>query len=87
VSVGHVQRAIETAGLPTVGIYVRSFGRVPELMGVARALITPNPMGRPLGAPNDPKRQLEIVRSALGLLNTAGPSIVEFDQPYRVPPR
>jgi len=66
---------------------VRSFGRVPELMGVARALITPNPMGRPLGAPNDPERQLEVVRSALALLENTAPGIVEFDKPYRVPPR
>ena len=86
-SVGHVQRAIESAGIPTVGIYVRSFGHVPELMGVARALITKHPMGRPLGAPGDGERQLAVVRSALALLERDDRSISEFPMPWRSTPR
>ncbi len=85
-SVGHVQRAIEAAGIPTVGIYVRSFGHVPELMGVARALITQHLMGRPLGAPGDGERQLAVVRSALALLERDGRSITEFPAPWRSTP-
>ncbi len=85
-SVGHVQRAIETAGIPTVGVYVKSFGHIPALMGVARALVTPHPMGRPLGAPGDVERQAAVVRAALALLESTDQTIVEFEQPWRSRP-
>lgn len=85
-SVGHVQRAIETAGIPTVGVYVKSFGHIPALMGVARALVTPHPMGRPLGAPGDGERQAAVVRAALALLESTDQTIVEFEQPWRSRP-
>ena len=85
-SVGHVQRAIETAGIPTVGVYVKSFGHIPALMGVARALVTPHPMGRPLGAPDDGERQAAVVRAALALLESTDQTIVEFEQPWRSRP-
>ncbi|MFW2333900.1 hypothetical protein [Ilumatobacter sp.] len=86
-SVGHVQRAIESSGIPTVGVYVRSFGHIPGLMGVARALVTDHPMGRPLGAPGDPQRQMAVVRAALELLALAEPSIVDFPEPWHSAPR
>jgi hypothetical protein len=86
VSVGHVQRAIESAGIPTVGVYVRSFGHIPGLMGVARAVVTDHPMGRPLGAPGDGERQTAVVRAALDLLPLTEPSIVEFPEPWRAAP-
>ncbi len=85
-SVGHVQRAIESAGIPTVGVYVRSFGHLPALMGVARALITKHPMGRPLGAPGDGERQMAVVRAALDLLPQSEQTIVEFAEPWRPTP-
>ena len=83
---GHVQRAIESIGIPTVGVYVRSFGHIPELMGVARAVITKHPMGRPLGAPGDAERQLAVVRSALSLLSSDEPVIEELPAPWRPRP-
>ena len=82
-SVGHVQRAFEQAGLPTVSVFVRSFGHVPELMGLARALVTPHPMGRPLGAPHDADRQRAVVRAALELLAVDRQTIHDFPEPYR----
>ena len=82
-SVGHVQRAVEEAGIPTVSVYVRSFGHIPELMGLSRSLITRHPMGRPLGAPGDGRRQRAVVEAALGLLESANQTIVEFDEPSR----
>ena len=84
-SVGHVQRAFETAGLPTVGIYVESFAHVPKHMGIGRALITKHPMGRPLGAPGDHQRQLAVVRAALGLFAHTERTIEVFPETYRVP--
>jgi len=84
VSVGHVQRAIEEAGIPTVSVYIRSFGHIPELMGLSRSLITRHPMGRPLGAPGDGKRQRSVVEAALALLESPTQTIVEFDETYRI---
>jgi hypothetical protein len=84
VSVGHVQRAIESAGIPTVGVYVSAFGHVPAQMGVARALITPHPMGRPMGAPGDAERHLAVVRQALSLLERDADQVIEsFPDGYR----
>ena len=85
-SVGHVQRAIETVGIPTVSVFVRSFGHLPELMGLSRALITQHPMGRPLGAPGDAERQRAVVRSALDLLSSDEQTIAEFPEPWRPTP-
>ena len=83
-SVGHVQRAIESAGIPTVGVYVSAFGHVPAQMGVARALITPHPMGRPMGAPGDAERHLAVVRQALSLLERDADQVIEsFPDDYR----
>ena len=65
-----------------MGVYVSSFGHIPELMGVARALITKHPVGRPLGAPGDSERQMAVVRAALAML--AEPAMVaEFPADYR----
>lgn len=80
---GHVQRAIEMAGIATVGVYVRSFGHIAGLMGVARALITDHPMGRPLGAPRDTERQYEVVGAALDLLSCDAPTVTQFPLSYR----
>jgi hypothetical protein len=87
VSVGHVQRAIEAAGIPTVGVYIGAFAHVPRQMSVARALITPHPLGRPLGAPGDSERQLAVVEAALDLFQATEPTIREFRLPYRPAPQ
>jgi hypothetical protein len=86
VSVGHVQRAIEAAGIPTVGVYIGAFAHVPRQMSVARALITPHPLGRPLGAPGDSERQLAVVEAALDLFEATEPTLREFRLPYRPAP-
>ncbi len=69
--------------MPTVSVYVRSFGHLPELMGLSRSLITRHPMGRPLGAPGDGERQRAVIEAALALLESADQTIVEFAEPYR----
>lgn len=69
--------------MPTVGVYVRAFGHIPDLMGVARALITPHPMGRPLGAPDDAERQSTVVRAALALLESDHQTFVNAPEPWR----
>ncbi len=84
-SVGHIARALEAAGIPTVTIFVQAFRHHAERMQLPRVLITPHIMGRPLGAPNDPERQREVVEAALALLEEANAplSFREFEAPYR----
>lgn len=70
-SVGHVARALEAAGIPTVAVFIRAFRHVAEAMTVPRTLITPHLMGRTCGPPGVPARQREVVAQALALLETA----------------
>ena len=76
---------MEESGMPTVSVYVKSFGHIPGLMGLSRSVITQHPMGRPLGAPGDGQRQRAVIGMALGLLANPDPTIVEFPEPYRLP--
>ncbi len=87
-SVGHIARAIEAAGIPTVSLMVRSLRPHAERMKVPRTLITRHIMGRTMGAPNDVERQTEVVEAALTLLEEATEpgTIRELDAPYRIPP-
>lgn len=84
-SVGHVARAFEDAGIPTVSVFVRAFKHVAEVMNLPRTVITQHPMGRPLGAPGDRERQRAAIGAALDLLEraTAGGTIVEMDEAWR----
>jgi hypothetical protein len=88
VSVGHVARVVEEAGIPTVGVYVKGFAQVAKDMALPRVLVTRHPIGRPLGAPRDAERQTDVIRSALKLLDAAeaGSTLAEFPEPYRPRP-
>jgi hypothetical protein len=77
---------LEASGIPTVGVYIGAFAHVPREMGVSRALVTPNPLGRPLGAPHDDERQRDVVETALSLFEVAAPTIRDYPQPYRPTP-
>ncbi len=77
---------LEASGTPTVGVYIGAFAHVPREMGVSRALITPNPLGRPLGAPHDGERQREVVDAALELFDVSAPTIRDHPRPYRPSP-
>jgi len=74
--VGAIGHYLEAAGIPTVGISLvrenTAFIRPP------RALWVPFDLGRPLGAPNEPAFQLDVLRATLTLLDrTDGPVILE----------
>jgi hypothetical protein len=71
VSVGHVARAVEAAGITTVAIYVAVFRHVAEEMKLPRTLITPHPFGRPIGPVGAADRHLDVVDAALGLVEEA----------------
>ena len=85
---GHVARAFEAAGIPTVIIMSSVFRGSVLPMKPARILMTRHVMGRPLSAPHDTERQKHVLSAALNLLETAtGPcTVVELPEPYRVAP-
>ena len=87
-SVGHLARLLEAAGIPTVAIGVAAFRPRMAAMTLPRLLVTPHLMGRPLGAPGDRARQRQTLLAALDLLEraNAGGAIAELPGHYR-PPR
>jgi hypothetical protein len=75
--VGVLSRALERAGLVTVGVtMVREHT---EKVKPPRALWVPYPYGRPLGLPDDPELQHRVIQAALALFDAAsGPVLVDF---------
>lgn len=84
-SVGHVARLLEAAGIATVILAVRAFQSRLAGMAVPRLLVTPYPMGRPVGAPGDGDGQRATIRAALDLLDRAHErgATVTLSDPYR----
>ena len=64
---------------------VEAFRHRAEQMMIPRTLTTRFPMGRPLGAPGDTERHLDVMRMAFGLLGTAteAGTIVSYPESYR----
>lgn len=88
VSVGHVARAVEEAGIPTVTIMTRAFAHRSTEMMIPRSLVVNHPMGHSLGAAFDVERQSAVLSAALDLLESA-PSkgtVAEFGQAFRLKP-
>lgn len=83
-SVGHLARLLEEAGIATVIIAVRAFRSVLEAMTLPRVVLTPHLFGRPVGPPGESSRQLETLRAGLELLGGAqqGGMIVELPGLY-----
>jgi hypothetical protein len=71
---------LEEAGIPSVIIAVRAFRRRFEELRVARAILTPYIMGRPLGFPGDNEGQRAILLAAFDFLENSktGGTILEF---------
>ena len=82
-SVGHVARAFEEVGIPSVIIMSAVFRDRAEAMNPARILLTPNPMGRPVSAPFDVERQRSVLEAGLELLESAtvGGTVIEYPEP------
>ena len=70
-SVGHIARAFEESGISTVVIAVEAFREKLVSMSLPRVLITPFPMGRPIGFPGNRKQHLTVIKEALNLLTEA----------------
>lgn len=71
VSVGHVARALEEAGIATVVIGIRAFQHYLEEMSLPRVVITPHLMGRTLARPGDREGQRAVILAACDLLEQA----------------
>ncbi len=85
-SVGHIARLLEEAGIATVVIAARPFKPRLIPMSLPRLLLTPHPMGRVLGAAGDVERQREVLLAALELLeNAEAGQVVEMSGRYRLP--
>lgn len=86
---GHVARVFEAAGIPTVVIAIATFAGRLAPMKVPRLLLTPFLMGRPLGAPHDGERQLDVLRMGLALLETAvaAPTVIHYPHSFRTSPK
>ncbi len=64
--------------MATVTVFVEAFSHYAKAMHLPRTLVTPHPMGRPLGPPGDTARQREVLEAALGLVDTADrPGVIE----------
>jgi hypothetical protein len=85
VSVGHVARLVESAGIPTVAVYIEAFVHYARAMRLPRTLVVGHPMGRPIGPPGDANRQIEVVRAALDLVDTetSGGTVRSMPGSYR----
>lgn len=62
---------IEEAGIATVSIIL--LREIAEAVRPPRALCVPYDLGYPLGRPNDPAVQREVMMQAFALLDAAGP--------------
>ncbi|MCP5095897.1 MAG: hypothetical protein GY943_10115 [Chloroflexi bacterium] len=85
-SVGHIARLMETAGIPTVIIAAAAFRSRLTVMNPPRVLLTPHLMGRPLGFPHDHQNQRHILQAALRLLvdAPAGNHLVDYAEMQQV---
>jgi len=77
-AVGLIASVIENSGIPTVGLTLLLM--VTKKVRPPRSLYVPFPFGYPLGKPNDPKLQHQIIRGALDLLESPDelPSLRNF---------
>ena len=84
-SVGHTARTLEAAGISTVSVYIRAFLHHAGNLNLPRTLATPHILGRTIGAPGDVRRQREVVKASLRMLETATEpgAVEELPAPYR----
>ncbi len=87
-SVGHVSRGFEKAGIPSVVIIAGPFKHRAQQMKMPRAVVTKNIPGHTISAPGHVERQKEVLTSAFRLLEsaTSGGAILEMPGIYRTAP-
>jgi len=75
--VGLIQRAIEEAGISTTSITL--LRKPAEMVKPPRTLFVPYPFGYPLGEPNNPQLQHQIISAAIELLTSKEPTPMLVD--------
>jgi hypothetical protein len=70
-SVGLIASIIEKAGIPTVSVSL--LREVSEKVRPPRTLFVPFPFGYPLGKPNQPALQHQVIEASLKLLTDQSP--------------
>jgi D-proline reductase (dithiol) PrdB len=78
-SVGLIQSVIERAGIPTASVTL--LRGITERVVPPRAMFVDYPLGYPLGVPNNPALQTEIILATLGLLAEGVPPAIIRDFP------
>ena len=68
---GQLARAIETAGVPTVTLYIEAWEAMARLVRPPRAVTTRFLRGRIVGPPNRKNTQLRVLGDALEFLKNA----------------
>ncbi|HEV2991319.1 MAG TPA: hypothetical protein VG759_22965 [Candidatus Angelobacter sp.] len=68
---GLISSIIERAGIPTAGVSL--LREVTEKVRPPRALYVPFPFGYPLGKPNQPALQHQVIEASLKLLTVKNP--------------
>ncbi len=81
-SVGHIARGLEDAGIPTVVIAVKSFVTRMQMMSLPRVILTDNLLGRVLGNPHEINEQKRVLLKACEVLQHAekNGTLVELDK-------
>ena len=81
-SVGHIARIFESAGIATITFGVRAFMSRMVAMKIPRLVITLQLMGKTLGMPNDVTTQRQYLEIGLDLLENAseGNSLVDLER-------
>jgi hypothetical protein len=82
--VGHIARAFEGAGIPTVAFGVLAFRSRMLPMSLPRLVLTPELMGKTLGRPHEDSTQKDYIMTGLSLLEKAseGKTFIEVgDRP------
>ena len=79
-SVGHLARVFEEAGIPTTAFGVQAFKSRMQPMSIPRLVLTAELMGKTLGRPGDKTTQLNYLRAGLDLLENAleGNTLIEM---------
>ena len=81
-SVGHIARIFESAGIATITFGVRAFMSRMVAMKIPRLVLTPELMGKTLGMPDDVTTQRQYLEIGLDMLENAseGNTFVELER-------
>ena len=75
----YIERPVEDGGAGIATVQISLIRPVTEKIRPPRALWVPFPFGRPLGPPNRPDVQLDVLRQTLGLVDQpAAPGLVDY---------